>query len=268
MRVTALLAICLNFATAATAKDHFLPAGLPITCVMQENDFSLKTAEAGDPTICYLPPVMNFGRPLFPRGSYLTGRLAGGTPPGRLHGKGTLVIEFDRVVVSDEVRLPISVKVIAAPKYRVSPDGKILGKGHAKRDAAEWVMPPLWPVAAAELPRRGPWPAIKGKNNRLLLRVMEDALIPSWDDALSYYSPAVEPYHNPVRNGGDVVLVRKDGSAVSVIDYWYEVPGQAVNFLVKGGPGQRFGTIPLDDLDIKETTRINRERGIEFKVVR
>jgi hypothetical protein len=51
-------------------------------------------------------------------------------------------------------------------------------------------------------------------------------------------------------------------------DYWYEVPGQAVNFLVKGGPGQRFGTIPLDELDIKETTRINRERGVEFKVAR
>jgi hypothetical protein len=217
MRLTTLLAVCLTLSSIAAASDHFLPAGLPITCVMHESNFSLKTAEEGDPTICYLPRVMNFGRPLFPRGSYLTGSLAGGTPPGRLRGKGNLVLEFDRVVISDNIRLPISVKVIAAPKYRVSPDGKILGKGHAKRDAAEWVIPPLWPVAAAELPRRGPWPAIQGKECRLLLRVMQDALIPSWDDALSYYTPAVEPYHNPVHEGGDVVLVRKDGSAVSAI---------------------------------------------------
>ncbi len=55
---------------------------------------------------------------------------------------------------------------------------------------------------------------------------------------------------------------------MSVLDYWYSVPGQQVDFLIKGGPGQRFGSIPLDELDIKETTRINRERGIEFRVTR
>lgn len=195
----------------------------------------------------------------------MTGRLAGGEEPGRFFGKGNLVIEFDRVVLPDAVRLPISVKVIAVPRYRVSPDGKILGKGHAKRDAAAWMFPPLWPVAAAELPRRGPFPAIKGKETRLLLRVMQDAMIPSPGEGLSYYTPAAPAWQNPVHAGGDVVLVRKDGTAVSVIDYWYEVPGQAVSFVMKG---QRFGTIPLTELDIPETTRINRQRGIEFRVVR
>jgi hypothetical protein len=32
--------------------------------------------------------------------------------------------------------------------------------------------------------------------------------------------------------------------------------------------GQRFGTIPLTELDTKATARKNRERGIEFKVAR
>ncbi len=61
-----------------------------------------------------------------------------------------------------------------------------------------------------------------------------------------------------------MVLVRKDGSAVSVIDYWFETP-DAVSFVVKG---HRFGSIPLCDLDLRETARINLERGIEFRVPR
>ena len=63
-----------------------------------------------------------------------------------------------------------------------------------------------------------------------------------------------------------MVLVRKDGSAVSVVDYWYSVPGQQMDFLVNAGPGQQFGSINLRDLNIKETVRINRERGIQFRM--
>jgi hypothetical protein len=67
-----------------------------------------------------------------------------------------------------------------------------------------------------------------------------------------------------VHIGGDVVLVQRDGSAVSVVDYLYETP-EAVSLLLKG---QRFGTIPITELDLSETARINRERGIEFKAPR
>jgi hypothetical protein len=95
---------------------------------------------------------MGFGQPLFPRGSYLTGRLADGMPPGRLWGKGSLTTTFDRLVLPN-ARLPITVKVIALPKYRITPDGRIKGKGHAKRDDAEWIFLP--PLALVELPRRG-----------------------------------------------------------------------------------------------------------------
>jgi hypothetical protein len=273
-KFTAAIFLLLSISGIAMASTNFLPAGLPIACTMQEDNFSIKTAEVGDPTICYLPMITGFnGRPIFPRGSYLTGHLVSGKKPGRLFGKGDLVIAFDRAVVSNTIRIPISVKVIAAPKYHVSADGKILGKGHRKRDIAEWMLPPLWPIDALTLLRRGPYPAMKGKEERLLLRVMQDALIPSVEGATSYYAdsnvPGVESnhptyYENPVHVGGDVVLIRKDGSAVYTIDYWYSVPG-VVSYVLKGN---LFGKMPLAELNLKETKRINEQRGIRFKIVR
>ena len=248
---------------AARAADQLLPAGQIIPCTMNEPNLSLKTTQIGDPVVCYLSTVVNFGRPLFPRGSFLTGNLMDAEAPGRFYGKGSITIRFDRLVLPDAVTLPISVKIIAAPKFKVSPDGRIIGRGHAKRDAVAWMFPPLWPVDLANLPRRGPYPALKGREERVLLRVMEDALIPAPEE-IGNRSPSARRYQNPVHTGGDVVLVRKDGTAVSVLDYWYETP-EAVSFVLKGN---RFGTIPMPDLDIGETTRINQERGITFKVRR
>jgi hypothetical protein len=114
------------------------------------------------------------------------GKTTGWTKP-----KGSLTIGFSRLVLPDAVTLPISAKVIAVPKYRVSPDGRILGKGHPKRDAVAWMFPPLWPVDLATLPKRGPYTALKGNKERVLLRVMEDALIPVPADKLTYYTPSV-----------------------------------------------------------------------------
>ena len=177
----------------ARADDQLLPAGMIIPCTMSEPNLSLKTTEVDDPVICSLPTVLNFGKALFPRGSYLTGSLMDGDAPGRLYGKGSVTIGFDRLVLPDSATLPISVKVIAVPKYRVSPDGRILGKGHAKRDTAMWMFPPLWAADFANLPRRGPYPTLKGNEERVLLRVMEDALIPTPADMRSYCSPRASP---------------------------------------------------------------------------
>ncbi len=230
---------------------------------MNEPHLSLQTTAVGGPVVCYLSTIINFGKPLFPRGSYLTGALMDGEATGRLYSKGSMTIGFNRLVLPDAVTLPISVKLIAAPKCKVGPDGRILGRGHAKRDAATWMFPPLWAVDLANLPRRGPYPALKGREERVLLRVMEDVLIPGPADVPTH-APTAAAYHNPVHLGGDVVLVRKDGTAVSVIDYWYETR-EAVSFVLKG---HRFGTIPINELDLAETARINRERGIAFNVAR
>jgi hypothetical protein len=61
--------------------------------------------------------------------------------------------------------------------YRVDREGDIVGKGHAKRDAAEWLFPPLWPWKVLMLPARGPRPALKGES-QLTLRLMDDIVIP------------------------------------------------------------------------------------------
>jgi hypothetical protein len=71
-------------------------------------------------------------------------------------------------------------------------------------------------------------------------------------------------YENPVHVGGDVVLIRKDGSAVYTIDYWYSVPG-VVSYVL---PGNLFGRLSLSELNLKETKRVNEQRGIRFKIVR
>ncbi len=92
------------------------------------------------------------------------------------------------------------------------------------------------------------------------MRVMEDVLIPAPPEVPTY-APTAAVFHNQVHVGGDVVLVRRDGTAVAVMDYWYETPG-AVSFVIKG---HRFGSIPVSDLDLKETVRINQERRIAFK---
>jgi hypothetical protein len=51
------------------------------------------------------------------------------------------------------------------------------GKGHAKRDIVEWMLPPLWPWKVTMLPARGPRPQLKGETV-LSLRLMDDIQIP------------------------------------------------------------------------------------------
>ena len=58
---------------------------------------------------------------------------------------------------------------------RISAD--VDGKGHAKRDIVEWMLPPLWPWKVMMLPARGPRPKLKGES-QLTLRLMDDVQIP------------------------------------------------------------------------------------------
>ena len=56
-------------------------------------------------------------------------------------------------------------------------EGKIDGKGHAKRDVVEWMLPPLWPWKVIMLPARGPRPKLKGETVHSL-RLMDDVQVP------------------------------------------------------------------------------------------
>jgi hypothetical protein len=130
----------------------------------------------GDPVLCHLRGVTEFGQQAFPRGSYLVGHLESAKEPGHFVGKGTLKLQFDRIGLPSG-DLPLDAKMIGTPGYRVDKKGEIVGKGHATRDVVEWMLPPLWPWKVITLPARGPRPRLKGETT-LELRLMDDLLVP------------------------------------------------------------------------------------------
>lgn len=160
----------------AAARDSVLPAGTLLQCTLNEPNFSTNTASVGDPVLCHLRGLVEFGQQAFPRGSYLVGHLEAAKNPGHFVGKGYLDLRFDRIGVPSG-DMPLDAKIIAAGKLKVDRSGKVRGKGHAKRDAVEWMLPPLWPWKIVMLPARGPRPKIKGETV-LTLRLMEDVEIP------------------------------------------------------------------------------------------
>jgi hypothetical protein len=168
----------------AVQGGSFVPAGTLLNCTLDEPNFSSQTAQIGDPVLCHLNPAAMFGRPLFPRGAYLSARLQEYRDPGRFVGKGWIQLEFTSLTLPSG-SFPLNAKVISAAHYRVDGEGKIQGKGHATRDAVEWSIPILWPIKVIRLPARGPRPAFKGET-RIGLRVMEDFMVP--DSAASNFS--------------------------------------------------------------------------------
>jgi hypothetical protein len=175
--VYATLALTLLALTAgAGAREVVLPAGTLLQCTMNEPNFSTATVEVGDPVLCHLRGVTEFGQQAFPRGSYLVGHLESSKDPGHFFGKGYLKIQFDRIGLPSG-DLPLESKVIATRGYKVDKAGKIDGKGHAKRDIVEWMLPPLWPWKVIMLPARGPRPTLKGETV-LSLRLMDDIQVP------------------------------------------------------------------------------------------
>jgi hypothetical protein len=163
-------------ATAIRAQDQLVPAGTLLQCTLNEPNFSSATAAIGDPVLCHLRTMQEFGRPLFPRGSMLGGHLEADKEPGHFVGKGYMRITFDRIILPSG-DLPVPAKVIMARGYKVDKEGDIDGKGHAKRDVVEWMFPPLWPWKLISLPFRGPRPTLKGEEP-LQLRLMDDIILP------------------------------------------------------------------------------------------
>jgi hypothetical protein len=153
-----------------------LPAGTLLQCTMNEPNFSSSTVAVGDPVLCHLHSITEFGQQAFPRGSYLVGHLESAQDPGHFWGKGNMKLMFDRIGMPNG-DMPLDAKVIATRGYKVNKEGDIRGKGHAKRDVVEWMLPPLWPWKVIMLPARGPRPTLKGES-MLTLRLMDDVQIP------------------------------------------------------------------------------------------
>ena len=194
--VSVLVCLVSPFASSrANAQDILVPAGTLLRCTMNEPNFSSATAQVGDPVLCHLGSVQQFGRNAFPRGAYMTGHLEADKDPGHFWGKGYLKIVFDRIGTPN-ADINVSTKIIGTRNYPVNREGDIKGKGHPRRDVIEWMIPPLWPWKLIMLPARGPRPTLKGEQI-LTLRLMEDVTIPR--PAPSYNSRDWRPPHAQLR---------------------------------------------------------------------
>jgi hypothetical protein len=319
---------------SAASKEEILPAGTILHCTMDELNFSSKTAMAGDPVLCHLGPISTFGHSVFPRGAMLSGHLQDSKDPGHFVGKGWLELEFDRIILPGAEVMPLSAKIIGAPRLKADREGKLHGGGHPKRDVAEWMIPVLWPMKLVMLPARGPYPTLKGES-RLTMRLMEDVLIPlpaaaratvpspPWAAPTRYIpspyglmrpaslvtretvaseipveeptlaaasqsapapapQPAVidlpapestpaasvsrEPAHEvppppafPAAEVTSTLLILKGGSGFLAREYW--VHGGQIECVSEDGEQKAF---PLENVDLYQTVRVNRERNVEF----
>ena len=188
---------------SASAHEMVLPAGTLLQCTLDEPNFSSATVAIGDPVLCRLHSMTEFGQQAFPRGSYLVGHLEAAQDPGHFWGKGFIKIQFDRIGLP-QGDMQLDAKVIATRGYKVDKYGDIDGKGHAKRDVVEWMIPPLWPWKIITLPMRGPRPTLKGETV-LTLRLMDDVQMPQVAQTFGpdwhfFGHPYDETYHEDAYN--------------------------------------------------------------------
>jgi hypothetical protein len=228
-----------------------------------------------------LKSVQQFGHILLPRGSYLQGHLAAEKTPGHFWGKGSLSLEFDRIGLPSG-DIPVPSKVIAASRgYKADRQGDVLGKGHAKRDIVEWMLPPLWPWKMITLPARGPRPTFKNEE-MLTLRLMDDivvpdaptvrpALMPGWhsfdkpanliqdkppsrdSSRTSFTSPTQYNAQNAFAHSETTIFIALKSNEVFGV-WGYLIDRGRLNFVLSNGTP---GSAEVDEVDWKKTSEIN-----------
>jgi hypothetical protein len=262
------------------AQDVVVPAGTLLHCTLDEPNFSSATVAVGDPVLCHLRSLQQFGRTIFPRGSYLQGHLEAAKEPGHFFGKGFLQIQFDRIGLPS-TDMPIPSKIVQAHGFKVDRQGDIVGHGHAKRDVVEWMIPPLWPWKVVSLPARGPRPTLKGEE-QLTLRLMEDVVLPrtaivlppGWHffgerSALSSVAPVpaaststAQPtpaQSKPPLEARSERVTRIALTSNVVFDVAkYRIDGDHLNCVLPDG---QESTVELHDVNWRKTSQLNAERG-------
>ena len=260
---------------AIHAQDQLVPAGTLLQCTLEEPNFSSATAAVGDPVLCHLRGMQQFGKPLFPRGSMLGGHLEAAKEPGHFFGKGNLKLTFDRVILPNG-DLPVPAKVIQARGFKVDKQGAIDGKGHPKRDVVEWMIPPLWPWKVVSLPFRGPRPALKGEEP-MELRLMDDMVIPRTLAQVSHpdrppYASSTQPsaYRVLPQSGAMQLAVEKRASSKSESPAYatmaaVETAGNrqiSERQLTEPQSSERFTILVLKSNRIYEVTKYQRDGDV------
>ena len=302
--VCATLVTLLLGTLSASARDVVLPAGTLLQCTLNEPNFSSATAAVGDPVLCHLRSITEFGHQAFPRGAYLVGHLEAAQEPGHFWGKGNLKLQFDRIGLPTG-DLPLDAKVVGTRNYKVNKEGAIRGKGHPRRDVVEWMLPPLWPWKVIMLPARGPRPTLKGETV-MTLRLMDDVEVPQvaevygpgWHffDRRDQQSSVPELRQRPIAQPVNQITPVADDQSVPQMQYASLVtkqvpmaigstsPGMPV-FVLKSGTvlavsGYGYqegrlsyslaaggtGVVSSDEIDWDTTTRVNTQRGVRLSL--
>lgn len=251
-------------ASGVPAQDLLVPAGTLLQCTVNEPNFSSATAAVGDPVLCHLRTLQEFGKQVFPRGSMLGGHLEADKEPGHFVGKGYLKITFDRVILPNG-DLPVPAKVIQARGYKVDKQGDIDGKGHAKRDVVEWMIPPLWPWKVVTLPLRGPRPTLKGEEP-LELRLMDDIVIPrtlAYGPVGNANRPPWASSERPKAMNGAQPSALQPAAEKNAVG-----PGSEAMPAASAGPAARVTTLVLKSNEVYEVSkyRVNGD-VLEFEQV-
>jgi hypothetical protein len=132
-------------ATSATASSPAaakieVPSGTHIPLVLH-NAISTKSARAGDPIYLEtLFPVMIDGRVVIPAGSYVSGEITESKRPGRVKGRGELMVKLTTIILPNTY----TVRLNAAPGgsagtgggEQIDREGKITGDSDKTSDAA------------------------------------------------------------------------------------------------------------------------------------
>jgi hypothetical protein len=282
----------------ASYADTFVPAGTLIQCTISEPNLSSKTAEPGDPILCYASSGVK--GTILPYGTWLSGRFEDYKDPGHFVGKGWMLLTFDRMLVGSETIMPMSSKVVHVAGVNVDNHGRIIGHGHAVRDTVEWMIPVLWPVKVITLPARGPRPRLKAET-RITVKVMDDLLIPDASTRLAVNSrseaPPPQPQSPPgafrIRPQSDrrgwsapggrsvepisitqqpqatrvpdttfAVLILKNGQSFTARAWWIEGASWLRFVSADGGSAQ----IPVANLDLPTTIAANQRIGVTFAI--
>ena len=123
------LLVCLPFLTAAQAdSEEIVIPSKTILFVTLQTGVSTETAQPGDKFHARLTvPITSEDRIVIPVGSYLIGQVDDVTRPGRLKGKGEIVLSFDTIIFPSGVTRSLEARAEHAEGF-VSGSGAKEGK--------------------------------------------------------------------------------------------------------------------------------------------
>src|SRR2546425_4611887 len=109
---------------------------------------------------------------IVPRGSKVLGNVMESKQAGRLLGRAQTQIVLTSILTADSCEYPIDAKILEAGRYTTNRDGVVVGRGHARRDLFELLLPPTTIYQLIRIPSRGPSPVLDAETP-ITIKLME-----------------------------------------------------------------------------------------------